>query len=117
MVPFLVIQVIFDFTGWFIWLGEKNGHWYNYTWKEWLFRFLKVVVDFPLTIYIALQLGIGVNEIAIFYLAKWLGVCDLFYLIIHILWTGKKLFNEAWWLWWTPYGLYEKLRGYNTITN
>lgn len=113
-----VIQAVYDFLGWYVILGEPYVNWRDYTWKEWSFRIIKFILDFPVTIYALLYFNIPIESIALFYLAKWLGVCDLFYLIIHILWTGEEMFEVATWFWWQPYAIYERIkRGYVYTTN
>jgi len=105
-----LIQASYDFAGWFIWLGEIHSSWRYYTWKEWTFRIIKGILDFPVTIYLCYEFNIALSTLIIFYIAKWCGVCDFFYLVFRIIWTGKKLFDNANWFNWTPYALYIKLR-------
>lgn len=113
----ILIQSSYDFAGWFIWLGEKHSDIMDYTWREWLFRVTKLILDFPVTIYLCLTLDIGYTTLIAFYIFKWFGGCDFFYLVMRMLWTKEKLFNYADWLSWTPYGLWEYLRGCKIISN
>lgn len=112
-----LIQSSYDFAGWFIWLGEKHGNIRDYTWKEWFFRTVKLILDYPVTIYLLLNAGFDIKFISAFYVFKRSGGVDFIYLLMKIAWTNQKMFDTADWFHWTPYGAYRRLQGEKQITN
>jgi hypothetical protein len=107
-----IIQAIYDFAGWFIWLGEPE----KYDWKAVLFRILKFIFDYPVSILLMLNAGWNVNQIIGFYVFKQLGGVDCLYYIIHfILRNGKVDETGIWWMWWTPLGWHRSQIYYNHL--
>lgn len=105
----------YDFAGWYLWLKERNIY---DNWKPYFFRIAKFILDFPVTFYLCYyEFNVALSTLFAFYIFKWCGGCDLFYLIVRILWTKEKLFQAANWFNWTPYGMWEYITGCKIITN
>jgi len=99
----IIIQALFDFLIWFGIYKEQSGHRF-----EWIFRVIKFILDFPVTIYLSHYVfGINWFTLEIFYLLKWVGWCDAVYILIWKLFNRNKNYtqDDIWWLWWTPLGL------------
>jgi len=108
----ILIQSAYDFLGWNIILKENPDK----KWKNYLFRILKFVLDFPITVLILLSFNISYDIIFWFFVLKSFGWCDAFYIIYWQLLNPKRKYVEdvekqsIWWLWWTfPFGIFESI--------
>lgn len=97
---------IFDYTGWFVIMKERTGHK-----LEWLYRLLKELHDFPLTITALALAGVEFSVILAIFVMKWFSWADAFYILMYKICNKWKVYfekgKEIWWLWWTPLGLFD----------
>lgn len=97
------IQGGYDYLGWKGIFNEQSGHKY-----EWLYRLIKELLDFPVTMLIMIcWLSWSADLITAFYLLKWFGWCDAFYIAIWKLFHPRRDYTQEgiWWMWWTPLGI------------
>ncbi len=100
-----IIQASYDYLGWNSWLGEPT----YYDWRGYLFRIVKWLLDFPVTIYVLYMLGFSWEFMAVFYFWKWCGGNDAIYFVFQII-RGKKMSKEMDWMNWTILGLYRWIK-------
>ena len=99
----LIYHAGYDFTGWYGILKE-NPKKFLY---ELIFRTIKLVLDYPVTIYLMFYIyGWKYEDAVCFYLLKQCGWADAFYIILWKLFNPGLNYTEEglWWLWWTPWG-------------
>jgi len=101
-----LIQSGYDFLMWFV-INKENPESNSAVYL----RYIKLLLDFPVTIYITLHFGLFTSSILspvsiliLFYFLKWFHGCDTFYNIYSIIF-GKKPCFWGYWRWWTPIGL------------
>ena len=103
-----IIQgVVFDFLIYYCGFKEQQLRAKHYGY--WIF---KAIFDFPITIIISYYLGIKIETLILFYFLKWLGFCDLFYIVAWMI-VKRKVYepdNELYWLFYTPLGLIRTLQ-------
>lgn len=93
----------YDFAGWYGILKEQTGHK-----REWLFRVIKEILDFVVTpVILIVYLNWNAELVTAFYILKWFGWCDGFYILMWKIFNPKRNYTEEgiWWMWWTPLGL------------
>lgn len=97
------IQATYDLMGW-----NKNEFTF---WEVVLFRTVKFILDYPVSCWVMLQLHWSSDQIAAFYVAKQMGLCDMIYMLQEAAVNKDKMdLTGLWWLWWSfPLGLFRTL--------
>lgn len=93
----------YDYLGWNVILKERSGN----KWEP-LYRVIKEILDFVVTpVILVTCFHWNVNLIAAFYILKWFGWCDGFYILVWKIFHPKRNYTEEgiWWMWWTPLGM------------
>jgi hypothetical protein len=110
-----LVQAIWDWLGWFVWLHEPNWDKTKPFWKRYsnkwayFFRIVKFILDFPITLIALYILHIPIDIIVAFYIAKWFHLCDSFYNLFSWL-CGSRPAYYGEWRWFTPLGLYRTIK-------
>lgn len=102
---------VYDFAGWYGIFKERSGH----KW-EWLYRLLKEILDFVVTPVIMIYcFKWNPDLIGAFYILKWFGWCDAFYIAMWKAFNPKRNYTQEgiWWMWWTPLGMIRSQFIYN----
>lgn len=103
----LFVWAQYDFIGWYG-IFKDNADYFNKSWPEYLYRTLKFILDYPISIFVMYyHYKISITDISLIYFLKQAGFADAIYILTWKIFNWDKEYTREgiYWLWWTPWGL------------